>query len=105
MIASLELWLAQVVTKLYYGFYHCPVVRVCFFAMIGSAFREKLIAEQHSELNLNTAHNNNSILNQRYYHHVLVDTHTSRSHTFSQAFENQESPDSITLKKLLLRSV
>ena len=95
----------QVVTKLYYGFYHWPVVRVCFFVMVGSAFREKLIAEQHCELNLNTTHNNNAILNQRYYHHVLVDTQVSRSHTFSQAFEKQELPDSITLKKLLLRSV
>ena len=105
MIASLELCLVQVVTKLYYGFDHWPFVRVCYFTMVGSAFRQKLIAEQHCELNLNTATNTNPILNQRYYHHLLVDTHASRSYTFSQAFEKQDQLESISLKKLLLRSV
>ena len=49
--------------------------------------------------------NSNPLANQKYYHHILVDTHASRSHTFSQAFEKQESLDCISLKKLLLRSM
>ena len=68
-------------------------------------FRKKLIAEQHSELNLQASLGNNATLNQRHYHHVLVDIHAARSYTFSQAFDKQEAKDPISLKKLLLRSM
>ena len=68
-------------------------------------FREKLIAEHHFELNLNTSiDNSTATLNQRHYHHMLIDSHASRSYTFSQAFEKQEPVDPISVKKLFLRS-